>query len=1208
MTSNNKVKKAVHVIVGIGASAGGLQALNDFFDNVPTASLYSYIVVQHLSPDHKSLMAELLSKNTKIPIEVIEDGGEIKSNCIYLIPPTNNLVIEDGLFKLLPKPKDKTLNLPIDLFFESLANHAKEHCAGIILSGTGSDGSRGIRAIKEKGGVVMVQQPEQAKFDGMPRNAIKTGLADYIVPVERISDELSNYFEAQSSIGFDAELFQYDEELLKNILLVLKTQTALDFSLYKRPTLLRRIGRRVRVLKLDSLKAYYKYLSENKEEVQILYKEFLIGVTKFFRDFKVWEILEQKVIPEIVAEKNSGDTIKIWDVGCSTGEEPYSLGILFLDEIAKQGKDITLKIFATDISQDHLDIASKGVYSENVLSDLSKARIEKYFRKQTDSFSVKENLRKCVIFSNHDITNDPPFKNMDVVMCRNLLIYLQNDVQAKVIHVLHYALIDQGILTMGSSESLGVHRDSFEEIDRKWNIYRNIDPSDRLRTEVLNSTAERYTANRSEKGNRKLKSKNSEQSLRLREEISKAIIQQYGAASVYIDSDFNILEAMGAFKRYAQMPDEGFTTNLLDMLPKELGSAIKNSVTKAKRKNSQILFKDVEVLDDDDNIKSRIDVLVKPLTNTTGEGENNYIITLLEQDRESNKSLVVERSDMHKSAQERIADLEEELKETQYELSNALEEAETSNEELQASNEELLASNEELQSTNEELQSVNEELHTVNAEHIEKMEDLAMLNADMDNLLDSTKIGTVFLDRNLIIRKFTPAIREHFHLVKQDIGRSIENFVSNFGIKKRETIVDNSRKVMNTGQVFEKRIKSKSGRYFLQRISPFITTDETIDGVVITFIDIHKVEQSQERLRKSEEKFKAFYEDDPVMHVTINSHTGKITECNKLFVQTLGFTSKEDVLERSIFEFYPKRTKVKAIALLDELEKKGSISNVELALETNTGEHIDILFNADLLPDQQGGKGKQWRCTLMGITDLKNAQKALQKQKEDLQRINADLEQFVSICSHDLQEPLSTIRFSSDFLSKKFSSDLSEKGKEYLGYIHEASGRMAEQIKALLEHSRIGEDLEKSKVDIAELIEVVKYDLNRSIREAQATVSVGKMPKVMAYETELRLLFQNLISNALKYRQKNTEPSIRISSFSDEEFHTFSIQDNGIGIKEDDLEAIFKIFGRVPTEEKYEGTGVGLAHCKKIVKLHEGKIWVDSQFGQGSTFYFKIKR
>ncbi|MEC8883113.1 MAG: PAS domain-containing protein, partial [Bacteroidota bacterium] len=412
------------------------------------------------------------------------------------------------------------------------------------------------------------------------------------------------------------------------------------------------------------------------------------------------------------------------------------------------------------------------------------------------------------------------------------------------------------------------------------------------------------------------------------------------------------------------------------MLPEELAGPIKNTVNKAKRKRSQILYKDVEVYGENEELQTRLDVLVKPIKNGVAEGDFHYIITLIEQDREHNKAIIVERADIHKSSQERIRDLEEELKETQYELSNALEEAETSN---------------------EELQSVNEELHTVNAEHIEKMEDLAMLNADMDNLLDSTRIGTVFLDKNLIIRKFTPAIREHFHLVKQDIGRSIENFVANFGIRRRKTIVDNIKSVMETGQVFEKRIKSKSGRYFLQRISPFVTGQDKIDGVVITFIDIHKVEQSQERLRKSEEKFKAFYEDDPVMHVTINSHTGLITECNKLFVETLGFKEKNEVIGKSIFEFYPKRTKVKAVALLDELEKSGSIANEELTLECVDGDKVDVLFNAELMTTTSAKDTTQWRCTLMEITDLKNAQQELQKQKEDLERINTDLEQFVSI-------------------------------------------------------------------------------------------------------------------------------------------------------------------------------------------------------------------
>lgn len=1205
MTIDTITQNAKHIIVGIGASAGGLQALNEFFDNVPTSSLYTFIVVQHLSPDHKSLMAELLSKNTKIPIRIIEDGAEIQANSIYLIPPTKNLIIEERRFKLLAKPTDKTLNLPIDLFFESMAETAGDLCAGIILSGTGSDGSRGIRSIKEKGGVVMVQQPEQAKFDGMPRNAIKTGLVDYVVPVERMSDELSNYFEAQSNLDFDAGSYQYDENLLKDILTVLKIHTDLDFSLYKRPTLLRRIGRRVRVLKLNSLEAYYTYLKNNRKEVEVLYKEFLIGVTKFFRDQRVWEILENEVIPKMVTEKPNGEVIKVWDVGCSTGEEPFSLGILILDEIDKQGKDLSLKIFATDISSDHLEIAGRSKYSKNALGDISDARIAKYFIKEEENYTVKDSLRKSVIYSNHNITNDPPFKNMDMVMCRNLLIYLQSSVQAKVIHILHYALKESGVLILGTSESLGEHVDSFEDINRKWNIYRNLEAPLRLRTEILSSSAERNAFKSQIADLKKSSSKKSMSADYLRTEISTAILQQYGAASIYINADFKIIEAMGAFNLYAQLPSEGFTTDLMCMIAPELSVVVRNAVRKAARKQKTVFYKEVELIDDDGNLNAVIDVLVKPVE--SGKTEIfNFIVTFIKQDKTSLKGVVVERADITKSAQERIASLEEELKETQYELSNALEEAETSNEELQASNEELLASNEELQSTNEELQSVNEELHSINAEHIEKMEDLAMLNADMDNLLDSTRIGTVFLDQNLIIRKFTPAIREHFHLMKHDIGRPIENFVSSFSISNERTLADNARNVMKSGTVFEKRIISKSGRHFIKRISPFINHGEKIEGVVISFIDITKIEKSQAKLRKSEEKFKAFYEDDPVMHVSLNADTGLITECNKLFINTLGFEKKSQVIGSSIFDYYSNESKLKGIRIHKKLKEEGKVSTEELTLENLNGERIEIIFNADALSNFDESE-TLYRCTLMEVTELKQTQAELMRQKEDLLRTNTDLEQFVSICSHDLQEPLATIRFSSDFILKKYSENLNEKGIEYLGYIHEASGRMAEQIKALLEHSRIGEDLKKTRVDVNELLEVVKYDLNKSIREADATVSVGKMPKVMAYETELRLLFQNLISNALKYRKKDRKPSIRISTFADEEYQTFAITDNGIGIKEDDLESIFKIFGRVPTEERYEGTGVGLAHCKKIVKLHDGHIWVDSQFGDGSTFYFKIK-
>lgn len=1197
---------STQVIVGIGASAGGLQALKSFFDHVPNNSLYSYVVVQHLSPDHKSLMRELLGKETNIPIKIINNNDRVESNCVHLIPPGKNLFIEKGIFKLVNKPKGQLLNLPIDLFFESLAQNYMEYCAAVILSGTGSDGSRGIRAIKEHGGVVMVQQPDQAKFSGMPLSAINTGLVDYVIPTEHISQELSNYFESRTSEKAEISHIDFKDETLKNILDILRDKTDLDFNLYKRPTLLRRLARRFRILKMESPEDYLFYLKDNDDEIQNLYREFLIGVTKFFRDPRAWEILKDQVFPKLIQEKKDGEVLKVWDVGCSTGEEPFSIAMALQEEIKRQGRFIEIKIFATDISQDHLNIASKGKYSENIVTDLSATQLSSFFKVEDNEYIIKEELRQTVIFSNHNIIKDPPFKNMDLVVCRNLLIYLKPSVQNKVTQVLHYALNRDGFLVLGHSENLGEQVKHFGEINRKWNIYQNIEETKRLRRDILKSNGlDIYNFNAVGRKKKSVDSYKLAESERLKIEISKALLEELDAASVVIDASQNILEAMGPFKNFANFPENGFSRNLSEVLPRELSLAVTDAIRKALRKNTHIYYKDI-LLSQDAEKARKVDLLVKPLIHISTELHNQYVVTFLETAAEVSSNVVVERAAINKNENERIYDLEEELEATQHDLNSALEEAEASNEELQASNEELLASNEELQSTNEELQSVNEELHTVNTEHMQKMKELALLNADMDNLLDSTRIGVVFLDRNLTIRKFTPAIKEHFNLMRQDIGRPIDNFISNFNASKKSSLVANSKKVLETEDVFERRIVSRSGKHYIKRISPFYSDEKKIDGVVIVFIEITKIHQSQEQLRRSEEKFKAFYENDPVMHVSHNLSTGNILECNALFYKTLGYKFKKTVIGNSIFDYYTTLTKERALSFINTLKNGGKIMNEEMMMVGKDKKEFPVILNADTILNDEG-KIIAVRSTLVDITELKETQKELEIQKEDLLRTNEDLEQFVSICSHDLQEPLATIRFSSDFLATKYEEEFSEKSKEYLGYIHEASGRMSEQIKGLLQHSRIGKDVVRERVKISQLIEIVKYDLSKRIRDTQAQVYVGKMPILMGHKLELRLLFQNLISNAIKYRKPNENPVVRISSYTDSGFHFFAIVDNGIGIKEHDLNSIFKIFSRVPTEEKYEGTGVGLAHCEKIVKLHEGKIWVDSEYGVGSTFHFKIK-
>ncbi|MCF4102734.1 ATP-binding protein [Gillisia sp. M10.2A] len=1191
-------------IIAVGASAGGLEALKSFFQNIPEDDNNTYVVIQHLSPDYRSMMGELLEKSTPLPIEKIVDEMEILPGRIYLIPPVNNLVIENGRLHLLEKPKNQKLNLPIDMFMESLAEYIGEKAIAIILSGTGSDGTRGIRAIKEHDGLVMVQEPEQAKFDGMPQSAINTGLVDYVIPVEEMGKELTKYINAPVILPLKEEDLEYNEKTLIKILDLVDDSTGHDFREYKFSTLVRRIARRINVCNCKSLEEYLNFLKSHRTEIPILCREFLIGVTKFFRDTRVWEILEDTIIPKLITEAQPEETLKIWDVACSSGEEAYSLAMLLNEEMERQNKKVSVKIFATDISDKHLNIGSEGVYAESIIADIEPLLLNKYFVRKSEGYQIVDKLRGMVIFSQHNVLKNPPFSRMDMIFCRNLLIYFQPSIQKKALSVLHYGLKLNGILVLGTSESVNSHRENFEEISRKWKIYQNVHPTKRLKSETLHSSTNRMPASNPSTLKRDLPPQINNTKQKFARELSMAILEQFGGASVVIDSEFDILDAIGDFKKYANLPDQGFSTNLTDMLDTDLKHIVQSAVRKSQKENKPASYKDA--IYNHKGTTHSLDLLVKPFRQHNLDNEITFVITFIEKDIKVNNSIAIEPVTLSSRTKEYIQELEEELKKTKEELQTSLEDIETSNEELQAANEELLASNEELQSTNEELQSVNEEINTVNAENIQKMEDLAALNADMNNLLESTDIGTIFLDDNLRIRKFTPAIKKHFSLISSDVGRPIDNFTTNFGVNRGRGLVARCKKALKTGKTIERNIVSKEGRNYLQRISPFNNSARDIDGVVISFIDIESLHLAKERLVESERRFKSFYEDDPVMHFSVDPQTSLIVHCNEKAVEKLEYTSKEEIIGRPIFDLYEDEAQLKALRLNKLFQEKGELSNVEQEMVTNTGKIIPIILNSTVELDENGNIVSN-RLTCVDISELKVAQEKLKRQKADLERVNKDLEQFVSICSHDLQEPLATIKFGSDILGKIYANQLDDKAKEYISYIDEASTRLANQIKALLEHSRIGRDTKKTLVDTKELVEVVKYDLGKRIRDTKAKVHVGALPKIKAYEIELRLLFQNLLSNALKYTSKDRVPEIRISAFKEGEFWVFSIMDNGIGISEEDQKNIFTIFNRVRTQEKYEGTGVGLAHVEKIVQLHNGTIWVDSQVGVGSTFYFKIK-
>ncbi len=1197
-------------IIGVGASAGGLDALKSFFLGISKNDKNTYVVIQHLSPDYKSMMGELLYKFTDKPILQVEDGMKVANNTVYLIPPKCNLELDkNSTFILKEKPEREHLNLPIDIFFESLARIKKNQAVAIILSGTGSDGTRGIRAIKEEDGLVMVQSPSESKFDGMPYSAINTGLVDYVLETDIMGEELFRYLRTPLVIDADNDNPEVEQQKVSKILHYLDSETGTDFREYKYATLIRRISRRVNVCKCENLEEYFDYLRHHEEEIPKLYREFLIGVTNFFRDKRVWEIMEDDIIPQLIENTKDNDVLKIWDVGCSTGEEPYTLAMMIYQEMERQNKHLEVKIFATDISQEHLEIGSNGIYPESIVANIKRDFIHKFFINKDGGYQIIDKIRRMVIFSRHNVIKNPPFSNMDMVVCRNLLIYFQSSIQRKTLDVLHYAIKENGFLLLGSSENIQSHEEYFEVLSRKWRIFRNISPRESIKSRSIHSSNYLRNTVSNKRENFGLRSTNTSRKNDLKSkfinELNIAVMEQFGAASVYVDSEYNIMEAVGEFRKYANLPVSGFTTNLLDMLDDHLKHIVQSITKKAKKEKKRVNYKDA-IITDIQNQVHKLDLSVRTFQSRNLDQDDNFVITFIEKEAKNEDVLEVAPISTDSRTKEYISEIEEELRLTKEELNRSLEEIETSNEELQAANEELLASNEELQSTNEELQSVNEEINTVNAENLQKMEDLSQLNTDMNNLLESTNIGTIFLDSTLRIRKFTPAIQKHFSLIHSDIGRPIDNFTTNFGINRGKGLVERCRKVMETGKIMERNILSKEGRNYLQRISPFKNDKEVTEGIVITFVDIESLQKAKNKLMASERRFKSFYEEDPVLHFSVDPVSSKIVQCNQEAVDKLEYNSKEEIIGKTIFDLYENASKLRSLKLDKLFKEKGELKNVEQVMITNKGKKVPVIMNSTVELDENGN-GITNRFTCVDISELKEVQQELRKQKSDLERANHDLEQFVSICSHDLQEPLSTIKFGSDILGKIYSNKLDDKGKEYIRYIDEASDRLSAQIKALLEHSRIGRNTKKKTVDTKELVEVVKYDLTKRIKETNAKIHVGSLPKIKAYEIEMRLLFQNLLSNALKYCAKDKTPEIRISAYQEQEFWVFSIMDNGIGISEEDQKNIFTIFNRVPTEEKYEGTGVGLAHVQKIVLLHGGSIWVDSQLGVGSTFYFKIK-
>jgi len=816
-----------HYIVAIGASAGGLEAIHEFFDNMPSNGNFSFVIIQHLSPDYKSLLVELVAKHTNM--KVVEAGQDVlvEKNYVYVIPNNKLLTIQGHRLQLSEKNFEKAPNTAIDTFLRSLADDQGSKAIAVILSGTGTDGTRGIVSIQNAGGMVLVQDPISAKFDGMPNSAIASGNVDYILTPELMPEEIFNYIK-ERPIRIAAE-GRPDESLLPEVLKLVEKHCNYDFYNYKTPTILRRIGRRMGHLGYKNFAEYLDHLKNSSEECKILGKEFLIGVTKFFRDKAAFEILRNDILSEIICSKNDGDILKVWVTACSTGEEAYSMAMLIDDMLQKADKTLEVKIFATDIDLDAIEFASRGTYPAANVGEIEPEFVKKYFTKQGPNVIINAELRKQIVFARHNILKDPPFIKNDLISCRNMLIYMNVILQRKVLSTLQFALNTGGYMFLGPSEIPASVREGFEEINGKWKFYRKISNDNRY-------NPERFPSTHSIKTQRELRYpvRDNVTVKELSEDFKNILTEEYGFAAVYVDKNLEIKEAVGDFKKYLSLPDRISSLQILKMMSNDLSVALNAAIRKAIKENTKVVLNNLKVKKEDR--EKNINVFVRP------SSKDGFLLIVFGESHEISFTKATTEFTPQNSAEAMsyISELEEELKETRVSLQMTVESLETANEELQSSNEELLSANEELQSSNEELQSLNEELHTLNTEHQLRIKELIELNDDLNNYFRSTEIAQIFVDSGLRIRKFNPVAVKMVNLIESDIGRPIEHISTNI---RDNTLTADINSVIKSGGSVEKEVALTSGRISLMRILPYLRQDQAIDGVVITFIDISRVKE-----------------------------------------------------------------------------------------------------------------------------------------------------------------------------------------------------------------------------------------------------------------------------------------------------------------------------------------------------------------------------
>ncbi len=1196
-------EKSGPIVVGIGASAGGLAALKMFLDHVPADSGLAFVVVVHLLPDHESHLAELLQSTVPFPVQQVMDTTRIEPNRVYIIPPNANLSAIDTHLRLSKLEERRQERAPIDYFFRTLATTHDGNAIAVILTGTGSDGTLGVKDIKAAGGIVIVQDPNEAEYDGMPQSAIATGMADFILPVGEIPRTILRLAQTHPHVPLPSDgedLPQDNRVVLQKVFAQLRSRTDRDFSRYKRSTVLRRIARRMQLSSLEDLQGYLDRLREQPEEARALADDLLITVTHFFRDPEVFERLEKVVVPRLFENKTPQDTVRVWSVGCATGEETYSLAILLAEHAARLGAPPSIQIFGSDLHSRSLEKAREGFYPGDIEADISAERLKRFFSKENGGFRIRKEIRDMVVFAPHNLLGDPPFSRLDLISCRNLLIYLERDVQRDVIELFHYALNPEGTLLLGSAETVDA-ADLFRVEDKRLCLFRKRNvPVREPRLPVFPLTRTPLPSD-----GPALVGHPSDPIAYGR--LHHQMVEQYAPPSLLLSADNRVVHLSEHAGRYLVHPGGEPTANVLKLVREELRIDLQASLQAAREKKQIFDSKPIPVKFNGD--PHPVTMHVRPALEPERDG---FVLVIFEEGEPRQVSEPLPETERSSADRVRIQELEKDLGLSRQRLQAIIEEYETSQEEMKASSEEMQSTNEELRSTmeeletsKEELQSINEELQTVNQQNRHKVEELAQLTSDLQNLLAATDVATLFLNRDLRIFRFTPKLGDLFNIRSTDRGRPIADLTHRL---RYPNLKSDAEAVLQRLVPIEREVQDEAGRWYLTRVLPYRSAEDRIEGLVITFIDIDTRKKAEDALRASEQRLRRMVNVDAVGVLNFND-AGTLIDCNEAFLKMSGY-SKQEVASKSLTwrSFTPPEYVERSEREWRKRAETGRIGPYDKEYLCRDGSRLWLVTAGASLGD---GTSVEY-C--IDISDRKRAEKQvlvgernLGLANDALTRANTDLRHFSYAASHDLQEPLRMVTSYTQLLARDYQSKLDPQAAQYIDYAVEGARRMENLLNDLREYWSVDEQKPEEivPVDCNQVLDRALEYMETAIRESGAAISREPLPAVLAEAYPLTLLFQNLIGNAIKYRRDGTPVNVHISAQRKGSEWVFSITDNGAGIEAEHLNDIFTPFKRLHPDQ-HPGTGLGLAMCKRIVERYNGRIWAESKMGEGSAFQFTL--